>query len=189
MRTSPPLLQQSAYCHNSSSSTNTRFPQETIKHAAARASALPSSLPASQQLPPKPQAPPLYPGPPLSESSVALKWEGPVSTNTRAAVAGCLWVLAQAPEACAMMRPRLAASRLAVLVAGALEEDRGAVAAGGWLGSGLVRMKSSCCVVAELLSCMHWVCMCVDESEVGSHGACGTGGGRVGGSSGCSCCG
>jgi hypothetical protein len=55
-----------------------------------------------------------------------------VTAATRAAVAGCLWALAESPEACAAMSDRLVASRLAALVARTMGE---AAAAGGAWGS------------------------------------------------------
>ncbi|KAI8465227.1 MAG: hypothetical protein J3K34DRAFT_488565 [Monoraphidium minutum] len=93
-------------------------------------------LAAGKPPPPPPLEPP---GPLLCRSSVALKWDGPVPPASRAAAAGCLRALAEGSEAaCALMGARLAAPRLAALVAGAVE---GAAAPGAGAGAKKAKKK------------------------------------------------
>ncbi len=89
------------------------------------------SKPAAAAAPSVTHQPPQPPGPLLCRSSVALKWDGPVSPATRASVCGCLWSLAESPDACALVTGRLAAHRLAVLVTWALADKDGGRADGG----------------------------------------------------------
>lgn len=59
--------------------------------------------------------------PPLSTNSTALKWQGPVPQATRAAAAGLLAELVMLPQLAVAASARLAASRLATLLTGALQ--------------------------------------------------------------------
>ena len=67
------------------------------------------------QAAPLPRGPTLR-TPPLGINSTALKWEAPVTVETRAAAAGLLAQLVQLPHLRAAASDRLAAPRLAALV-------------------------------------------------------------------------